>query len=222
MIYLVIEIALGAFANIPVVGIIFQVASWLITGPLMGGLLYLSLRVIRGEAATAGDVFEGFRRAGGQLLLGQLVTSFLIGLCLLPALVVSVIVLFPTFSQLADMNVASLRQWIESLPANLLLGVGGFVLLSLIPMLFLQVNWMFTLPLILDRELDFWTAMKTSWRRVTRHWWQVFGLVVLTGLLNLLGLLMCCVGVLITVPIGLAATMYAYETIFSGDTTKNS
>jgi uncharacterized membrane protein len=50
---------------------------------------------------------------------------------------------------------------------------------------------------------------------VGKHWWQVFGLIILVGLLNILGVLACCVGVLFTIPIGFAALMYAYETIFS-------
>jgi hypothetical protein len=37
----------------------------------------------------------------------------------------------------------------------------------------------------------------------------------LISLVNVAGLLLCCVGILITKPIGLGALMYAYETIFS-------
>ncbi len=50
---------------------------------------------------------------------------------------------------------------------------------------------------------------------VRKHWWQVFGLIILTSLINLGGLLLCGVGVLFTAPISFAAMMYAYETIFS-------
>jgi hypothetical protein len=58
--------------------------------------------------------------------------------------------------------------------------------------------------------------MKTSWRRVNVHWWQVFGLSVLIGLVNLAGLLACCVPALFTAPLGIVAMMLAYETICSG------
>ena len=57
--------------------------------------------------------------------------------------------------------------------------------------------------------------MKASWKRVNQHWCMVFGLLVLVGLINIGGLLLCCVGILFTLPIGLGALMYAYETIFS-------
>jgi uncharacterized membrane protein len=88
-------------------------------------------------------------------------------------------------------------------------------LICLIPVIYLQINWSFTLPLIIDKQMDFWPAMTTSWKRVNKHWWLVFGLVVLVGLLNVVGVLLCCIGMLFTMPIGLGALMYAYETIFS-------
>jgi uncharacterized membrane protein len=88
------------------------------------------------------------------------------------------------------------------------------VLICLIPMVYLQTCWLFTLPLIIDKQMDFGAAMKASWKMVNKHWWQVFGLSILIGLVNLVGALACLVGLLFTVPIGFAALMYAYETIF--------
>ena len=39
--------------------------------------------------------------------------------------------------------------------------------------------------------------------------------LVLVGLINILGVLACCVGVLFTITTGFGAMMFAYETIFS-------
>ena len=83
-----------------------------------------------------------------------------------------------------------------------------------IPVTYLSVCWKFTLPLIIDQQMDFITAMKTSWRMENKHWFVVFGLVLLVGLLNIVGVMVCCAGLLFTYPIGLAALMIAYETIF--------
>jgi uncharacterized membrane protein len=85
----------------------------------------------------------------------------------------------------------------------------------MIPVTYLSVSWLFTQALIIDKQMDFRTAMKTSWKMVHKHWWHVFGLVVVTGLLNVAGMCACCIGVLFTIPIGIAALMFAYETIFS-------
>ena len=52
---------------------------------------------------------------------------------------------------------------------------------------------------------------------VGKHWWQVFGLTILVGLVSFAGIFGCCIGVLFTAPIGVAALMIAYETIFGAE-----
>jgi uncharacterized membrane protein len=86
--------------------------------------------------------------------------------------------------------------------------------LCLVPVTFFTVSFQFTIPLIIDRGMTFGQAMKLSWHMVFKHWWLLFGLTVVAGLIAMAGLLGCCVGVLFTAPIGLAAMMIAYETIF--------
>jgi uncharacterized membrane protein len=89
------------------------------------------------------------------------------------------------------------------------------LLICLVPLTYLTVSWQFTLVLVIDKGLNFSTAMKTSWKRVSRHWWVVFGLTILVGLVSVSGVLGCGIGVLCTIPIGFAALMFAYETIFN-------
>jgi uncharacterized membrane protein len=88
-------------------------------------------------------------------------------------------------------------------------------LVCAIPATYLSVCWKFTLPLIVDRQMDFATAMRASWKMVNKHWWMVFGLVILMSLLNLAGFLACCIGLLFSIPICVGALMFAYETIFN-------
>jgi predicted Ser/Thr protein kinase len=90
----------------------------------------------------------------------------------------------------------------------------GFLCLIL-PGIFLFVAWLFTLPLVIDKRLDFWPAMRLSLRTITKHWWKFLGFLLVLGLLNLGGLLLCAVGVFITLPLSIAALMYAYEDIFN-------
>ena len=204
LLYMLVEVVGGGLAGFPLVGMVFSIVNLVIAGPLMGGLLYLFLKAIRNESAEIGDVFSGFRRAFSQLFFGYLVAGVLPALCLIPAVVVAFITVLP-----------ALLQHQHPLPAQFILP-GAVALLCLVPMIYLQTCWLFTLPLIVDRQMDFWPAMQLSWKRVNLHWWQVFGLMVLMGLVNVVGLLLCCVGLLVTIPIGIAAMMFAYETIFSG------
>ncbi len=202
-IYLGIEMAFSLLGAIPLIGAIFSLLNLFVAAPLMGGLFYVALQAIRRQPATAGDVFEGFRRAFIQLILGYVVSTILTGLCLIPALIVGLATLLPSLTHHQEPSLGAILTTV---------GVG---LVCLLPMIYIAVNWMFTLPLIVDKRMEFWPAMQTSWKMVRKHWWQLFGLILLVGVMNLAGLLLCCVGLLFSMPLGFAAMMYAYETIFS-------
>jgi hypothetical protein len=90
------------------------------------------------------------------------------------------------------------------------------LLACVLPGIYLSVGWILTVPLIIDRQLDFWAAMELSRKAVTQHWWLMFCLLIVVGLIGLLGLVACCVGLLAALPVGLGALMYAYEDIFAG------
>ena len=94
----------------------------------------------------------------------------------------------------------------------LLTGVG--FILCLIPGIYLAVSWVFTLALVIDKRLDFWPAMELSRKVVTKHWWLIFGLLIVNGLICLLGVLCCVIGVFVALPVMFASMMYAYEDIF--------
>jgi uncharacterized protein DUF4339 len=86
--------------------------------------------------------------------------------------------------------------------------------LCIIPGIYLSVSWIFAVPLVIDRGLNFWEAMEFSRRVVGKHWFITFAFVLVMGLLGICGLLACCVGMFVTMPIALVALLYAYEDIF--------
>ena len=61
-----------------------------------------------------------------------------------------------------------------------LLTVLGFMCLIL-PGVYLLVAWKFTFPLIVDKGLDFWTAMRVSRKVISKHWWKFFKLLIVFG-----------------------------------------
>jgi hypothetical protein len=83
--------------------------------------------------------------------------------------------------------------------------------LCVLPCIYVSVAWCFTTALVMDRRMNFWGAMELSRRVVSRHWFTVFGLMLVAGLVSACGLLACCVGLLLSVPIGMLALIYAYE-----------
>jgi serine/threonine protein kinase/capsular polysaccharide biosynthesis protein len=102
---------------------------------------------------------------------------------------------------------------LAGLVMTVLTGLG--VICLILPGIYLVVVWRFALPLIMDKGLEFWPAMRVSRIVVSKHWWQFFCFFVVLGLINLAGLLVLCVGVFVTVAVTLTALMYAYEDIFN-------
>ena len=95
---------------------------------------------------------------------------------------------------------------------SLLTGLG--FLCCILPGIYLGVAWWLAAPLVMDKRLEFWPAMELSRKVISAHWWQFFGLCLLCILVSLLGVLACCIGILVAMPVVLAAGAYAYEDIF--------
>jgi uncharacterized membrane protein len=89
----------------------------------------------------------------------------------------------------------------------------GLVLL-IIPGIYLAVAYTFVFPLILERKMDFWQAMETSRQVTTKQWFSFFWLGALLFLINLVGLLPCGLGLLITIPLTYCTYVAAYESVF--------
>jgi len=152
------------------VGIAFvPVLGWVVAIVLIGGLDYMFLRRIRGEAVQIGDVFAGFNRA------------FL------------------------NLSLTGLVKW-------LLTCLG--LILCILPGIYLAVGYVFALPLVIDKNMEFWPAMEVSRQVVHRHWWSTLGLLIVLWVVAFVGFLLCGVGALISVPVASAAFMYVYEDLF--------
>ena len=210
MMYLLICFGLGIFGALPYIGPLFSLCSMVIGGPLMAGLYVVYLRVIRGETPPLGSVFDGFRKMFGHLFLGQWVAGILAFVPLLAGILV-------LFFSVGLTVIMGLVKGSASWPTFEVLAPGLALFLLGVPVsIFLTVNWMFSLPMILDQRLDFWTAMKRSGRQVRRHWWSCLALLVVMSILNFAGALCCLVGLVVTMPISMLVLMCAYETVIHG------
>jgi uncharacterized membrane protein len=199
--FLGIQFAIGMLGAIPILGPLISLASIVVYGPLNGGLYYFYLKKIRNQPAEVGDIFAGFRRSFAQLMLAQIVITALACLAMIPGGILVAISVVPMIIHGAPS------------PGLIILALAGAVL-AVAPAAYLGVSWLYAVPLVIDKQLEFWPAMETSRKVVAKHWWHVFGLMLVAGLLNLAGLLVCCVGMWITFPIALGAITYAYEDLF--------
>ena len=89
------------------------------------------------------------------------------------------------------------------------------LILCLVPGLYLMAIWMlFPALLIMDKQMEFWPAMELSRKMVNKHFWPIFGLMMVTFVISVAGLLLLLVGVFITLAIGTASIVAAYEDLF--------
>ncbi|MDB6016517.1 MAG: hypothetical protein JWR19_1006 [Pedosphaera sp.] len=193
---------------IPLIG---GIATMLLSGVLYGGLFLVYLKRIRGQPASVGDAFSGFKTSFVQLMLTSLVTK--------------------------------------------LLSAIGFIF-CVLPGIYLKVAWFFSIPLVADKRLEFWSAMELSRKITTRVWFKVFLLLLIAFApfmifnfyalmkafnlafelfqsgspdfqkmmdfagasvrLNLLGRLV----LLVNLPFALGAILYAYEDLFNPRTAR--
>ena len=113
----------------------------------------------------------------------------------------------------AGFKLAYLNLLLANFVSSLLTGVG--VLLCILPGVYLAVGYLFALPLVIDKRMEFWTAMEVSRQVVHHHWWTVFGFAIVCFLVNVAGLLACGIGIIVAAPFTIAAMMYVYEDLFA-------
>ena len=81
----------------------------------------------------------------------------------------------------AGFNIAFAQLMLAGLLTSLLAWL-GLACCLILPGVYLFVAWTFSVPLVADQRLEFWSAMELSRKVVTRVWFEMFGLLVLAFL----------------------------------------
>ena len=191
--------------SIPVVGALL---AFLLNGPILGGLYFFCRQALHGKSGGVSDVIGIVRERFLACFLATTVSSLLaFGPFLLGVI--------PAAALYASSGVA-MEKLVEH--PRLLLGMGAPIFAATLAMLYLLINWSLAVPLAACTSMDFWESLKTSWRGVAPHFWSYLALLLLLGLLNILGMLCLVIGLFVTVPLTLLATMAAYEQLFFSGT----
>ena len=109
--------------------------------------------------------------------------------------------------------------FVPALVASLIIGlfVGAGVILCIVPGLVVAAACHFTYLFIVDKRMDFWPARQSSHAVVKQDYFGFTMFLVALGLLNILGFICCLVGVLVTIPVTIAAVTVAYQEIVGFD-----
>lgn len=105
--------------------------------------------------------------------------------------------------------------FLPSFVAALLVGIfaGVGFLLCIIPGLVVASMYKFTYLFILDKKMDFWPAMQASHAVVKNDYFGFTIFLLAMAGVNILGFLCCIVGLLVTIPMSIAAITIAYQEI---------
>jgi uncharacterized membrane protein len=105
--------------------------------------------------------------------------------------------------------------FLPSFVAALIIGIFVFAgtLLCIIPGLVVASMYKFTYLFIVDKRMDFWPAMQASHEVVKNDYFGFTMFLIVMALINIVGALCCIVGLLITVPVSIAAITIAYQEI---------
>src|SRR5664279_4202167 len=109
--------------------------------------------------------------------------------------------------------------FVPALVASLVIALFTFgaSLLCLIPGLVVAAMYKFTYLFIVDKRMDFWPAMQASHAVVKNDYFGFTMFLLLAVLVNVAGFLCCFVGLLVTIPVTIAAITIAYKDLVGFD-----
>lgn len=173
----------------------------ILTGPMMCGVYMCLLDKADGRPLTFEKLFKGF----DYFVAGLIVTLFV----MVPTFVFVIAIYLP----MIGIAVAGTRMDQGALIAF----IAGMIVVEIIVavvMIFIHSLIIFAFPLIVDRKLSGFEAVKMSARAVWGNLAGVAGLFGVGFLVCLVGYLMLCIGIYFVIPIVMMATTVAYRKIF--------
>jgi uncharacterized membrane protein len=196
------------FVGMTLIGILVgsAVPLGILLGPMMCGLYLCFFKARRGEPIEFGTLFKGFDFFGPSLIA-----------TLLHIIPVIAIIIPAYFLFYVSMFVSMAAQGDEPNPAALI-GVmatfGIFWIVVLVAVVVISVAFTFAYPLIADRKLQGFDAVKLSFKAALANFWRLLAMMLLTSLMSVIGVMACYVGMFLVMPIGYAAIAKAYEQVF--------
>lgn len=199
------------FVGMTVVGILIgsAVPLGILLGPMMCGLYLTFFKARRGEPVEFAMMFKGFDYFGPSLIATLLHIVPIIAI-VLPAYLLFYVSMF--------VSMAAAQSGGGEPDPTAFLGVmavfGLFWIVVLVVVVVISIGFTFAYPLIVDRKLQGFDAVKLSFRAALANFWRLLGMMLLTSLMSIAGVLACYVGMFLVMPIAYAAIAKAYEQVF--------
>jgi hypothetical protein len=190
------------FFAITLVGLLLGgLSMYVLVGAMVCGIFYCYLQKIDGKPVVFDNLWKGFQ-------------------WLVPGLIATIIMVVPMFIVFGFIYAPFIAAAVmgsklsESEMLGLLFGAAAVDFVFIIVMICFHTLLMFTFPLMVDRNLGAFEAMKTSARGVWKNLGGIAGFYGVAFVLSLVGVLTCGLGTYFVIPIIMAGTTVAYRKIF--------
>ena len=188
----------------------------ILLGPAFCGIHYCLLRRERGRHVSFDMLFRGFDYFA-QSLIATLIMVVPMMLLIGASYLLFMVGIFGT--------IAAMPKPAPGQPPDLsavwifVALVAAYTLAIMAISIVFNFFFFFAYPLIVDRGLSGFEAVKLSTRAAFGNFFGVFGVIVLTQLLGMLGALVCYVGMVFVLPITFAMVSIAYVQVFHDEET---
>ncbi|NML68725.1 hypothetical protein HHL23_02795 [Chryseobacterium sp. RP-3-3] len=170
----------------------------------LGNFYKICKKVDEGQQVSAGDIFD--------------FTDFMVYLKLfLLILAICIVVMIPIqltlvpFLLAADVEGGQVSDTGAALLAG---GMGLWIMLIMIVFMILSISMYFIQPLIsLYRITSVREAYRLSWKIARKNFFMIFLFSIVVGIISQLGMIVCGIGILFTIPLGICMKYAAYKDV---------
>lgn len=178
----------------------------ILMGPMMCGIYLTCFARRRREQVEFGLLFKGFDFFGPSVIATLLHAAPIIA------------ILIPTYILFyASLLISVAAQGDNPNPLAVFGVLGTFsliVLVVVVIIIIISIGFTFSYPLIVDRRLNGLDAVKLSFKAAMANFWRLLAMALLTGVMSMIGMVLCYVGLFLVFPISYGAIASAYEQVF--------
>lgn len=182
------------------------ISMYVLIGAMICGIFYSYLKVLDGEGKPSiDDLWAGFKFFWPSLLVTALIVI---------PIVVYTLALFLTMYLPPIMKAAGGSHVSdEEMIGSVLIVLAVDIVIALV-MVTIHSLLIFSYPLIVDRGLSSWDAIKLSARATLKNVSGVGGLIVVNFAIAIAGYLAFCIGLYLAIPLMTATNIVAYRRVF--------
>ena len=190
-----------------------SVAAIVLYGPIMGGLYWIYLCVLRDQHTTFEDLFSGFSHSFKKLFLAFLYQVLLAIAVALPGLILAILSFALTYAQFDAAN----GDYNQTFPWFIGGGIGFSLLIAILPLMVLSWLTLYALPIIMEYRLTAWEAVKLSAAIGRRQVFRGIVFMIVNAILALIGMVVFVFGVIFTAVWSQAVAIVAYDELFGNE-----